>query len=55
LVYEPLGNPTWKDILSKQNPKGNSLVVFIDSVEDPRNLGAILRTASALVLMSYNQ
>ena len=47
LVYEPLGNPTWKDILIKAKSKRDSLVVFIDSVEDPRNLGAILRTASA--------
>ncbi|NLJ50434.1 MAG: 23S rRNA (guanosine(2251)-2'-O)-methyltransferase RlmB [Candidatus Atribacteria bacterium] len=47
LVYEPLGNPTWKDILIKVKSKRDSLVVFVDSVEDPRNLGAILRTATA--------
>ncbi|MDI9594445.1 MAG: 23S rRNA (guanosine(2251)-2'-O)-methyltransferase RlmB [Atribacterota bacterium] len=47
LVYEPLGSPTWKDILTKAKSKKDSLVVFVDSVEDPRNLGAILRTASA--------
>jgi len=47
LIYEPLGAPTWKDILLKVKSKPEALVVFVDSVEDPRNLGAIIRTASA--------
>ena len=48
LFYEPLGGPTWQDILLKAKANPDAIVVFVDSVEDPRNLGALLRTASAL-------
>lgn len=38
--------PSWKEILARVRGKRDSLVLFVDRVEDPRNLGAIIRTAA---------
>lgn len=38
--------PSWKEILTKVKGTRDALVLFIDRVEDPRNLGAIIRTAA---------
>ncbi|MEI6157129.1 MAG: RNA methyltransferase, partial [Atribacterota bacterium] len=48
LFCEPYQPVDWKTIRNRVLEKKNGIVVFIDSVEDPRNLGAIIRTASVL-------
>lgn len=37
---------SWKDLLEKTQRRRDALVLFVDRVEDPRNLGAIVRTAA---------
>lgn len=37
--------PSWKAVLARTKGKRDALVLFVDRVEDPRNLGAIIRTA----------
>ena len=36
-----------KDLLNQLNKKDSSVVLIVDSIEDPRNFGAILRTCDA--------
>lgn len=35
----------WKDLLEQSRLDRNAVVVFVDRVEDPRNLGALIRSA----------
>jgi 23S rRNA (guanosine2251-2'-O)-methyltransferase len=37
---------SWKDLLGSTRNRRDALVLFVDRVEDPRNLGAIIRTAA---------
>ncbi|MBC5825357.1 MAG: 23S rRNA (guanosine(2251)-2'-O)-methyltransferase RlmB [Candidatus Eremiobacteraeota bacterium] len=46
-VAPPFGYVAWPDMLRSIQRDGESLVVAIDHVEDPHNLGAILRNAEA--------
>ncbi|MBN1140527.1 MAG: 23S rRNA (guanosine(2251)-2'-O)-methyltransferase RlmB [Deltaproteobacteria bacterium] len=49
LVLEPFAYTPWEELLRRcrQGGKGNSLVLLLDSITDPRNFGAILRSADA--------
>lgn len=38
--------PSWKELLKRTREHKDALVLFVDRVEDPRNLGAIIRTAA---------
>ncbi|MCX7729985.1 MAG: 23S rRNA (guanosine(2251)-2'-O)-methyltransferase RlmB [Candidatus Caldatribacterium sp.] len=38
--------PSWREILARVKGHQDALVLFVDRVEDPRNLGAIIRTAA---------
>ncbi|MCS7241535.1 23S rRNA (guanosine(2251)-2'-O)-methyltransferase RlmB [Candidatus Caldatribacterium sp.] len=38
--------PSWREILARVKDRQDALVLFVDRVEDPRNLGAIIRTAA---------
>lgn len=46
LVFREEEKPSWKDLLRRTREKKGALVLFVDRVEDPRNLGAIIRTAA---------
>ncbi|ADH84990.1 23S rRNA (guanosine(2251)-2'-O)-methyltransferase RlmB [Desulfurivibrio alkaliphilus] len=41
------GQPTLEGLLASLQPKENQLLLALDSIQDPRNLGAIIRTAAA--------
>ena len=43
----PLPQPGWKTVLSRLRGKSEAAVVFSDRLEDPRNLGSLIRTAGA--------
>jgi len=49
LVVEPFIFASWQQLidLCRQRGAGNNLVLFLDSITDPRNFGAILRSADA--------
>lgn len=53
------GHPTIKDFLDRHQDVSNSLVLMLDSIYDPQNLGAILRAAECfgvdLVIYSKNR
>ncbi len=38
--------PSWKELLRRTRDQKDAFVLFVDRVEDPRNLGAIIRTAA---------
>ncbi len=38
----------YQDIVEQAKSQANSIILILDGVEDPRNLGAILRTAEAV-------
>lgn len=44
--------PTWDDLLTRLEGAGSALLMLVDGVEDPRNLGAVLRSAEALGVMA---
>ncbi|HQE25945.1 MAG TPA: RNA methyltransferase, partial [Candidatus Atribacteria bacterium] len=46
LVAQPRIFPSWQEILEKNKVSPEATVVFVDRVEDPVNLGAIIRTAA---------
>ncbi|MGQ9622308.1 MAG: 23S rRNA (guanosine(2251)-2'-O)-methyltransferase RlmB [Candidatus Caldatribacteriaceae bacterium] len=46
LVFREGEKPSWKDLLRRTREKKDALVLFVDRVEDPRNLGAVIRTAA---------
>ncbi len=46
LLATPRVSPSWQDFLEEVAGDPKALVGFVDRVEDPRNLGAIIRTAS---------
>ncbi|MEJ2192924.1 MAG: 23S rRNA (guanosine(2251)-2'-O)-methyltransferase RlmB [Nitrospirota bacterium] len=47
-VQEPTGRPALEDLLAVPSRRGEPpLFVVLDLIEDPRNLGSILRTAEA--------
>ena len=48
LVAQPRIFPSWQEILEKNKVSPEATVVFVDRVEDPVNLGAIIRTAAFL-------
>ncbi|MBF0189852.1 MAG: 23S rRNA (guanosine(2251)-2'-O)-methyltransferase RlmB [Magnetococcales bacterium] len=39
--------PTWETLLDRLEEQGDPVLLLLDGVEDPRNLGAILRSAEA--------
>ncbi len=43
----PLPARGWKEVLSHVREKKEAVVVFTDRLEDPRNLGSLIRTARA--------
>ena len=50
----------FSDFLKESKNKDNELVLLLDKIEDPRNFGAIIRTAaavgvSAIFIKNYNQ
>jgi len=47
LVVEPLDPPDLDDVLRAAEPTGRSIVVVLDQVTDPHNVGAVLRSAAA--------
>ena len=48
LAVEPLAEPDLEDVLRRAAIlSGRSVVVVLDQVSDPRNVGAVLRSASA--------
>lgn len=46
LVFREEEKSSWKDLLQRTKQKKGALILFVDRVEDPRNLGAIIRTAA---------
>lgn len=46
LVTRLKKQPTWKDILERVSGDRNAIVAFLDRIEDPRNLGALIRAAA---------
>lgn len=46
LLAQPRGLLTWQEILDKNKNFPEATVVFVDRVEDPVNLGTIVRTAA---------
>jgi len=46
LLAQPRPLPTWQEILDKNKTSPEATVVFVDRVEDPVNLGTIVRTAA---------
>jgi 23S rRNA (guanosine2251-2'-O)-methyltransferase len=47
LAVEPLDPPDLDDVLRRAEPTGRSIVVVLDQVTDPHNVGAVLRSAAA--------
>ena len=48
LAVEPLAEPDLEDVLRRaRTVSGRSVVVLLDQVSDPHNVGAVLRSASA--------
>ena len=47
LQVEPLANLDLDDVLTAEPPDGRRIVVVLDQVSDPHNVGAVLRSAAA--------
>ena len=47
LQVKPLALQTIDDVIERTNARTNAMVVFLDQVTDPHNIGAILRSAAA--------
>lgn len=47
LEAEPLAAPDLADALAAASPNGRSIVLVLDRVSDPHNVGAVLRSAAA--------
>jgi 23S rRNA (guanosine2251-2'-O)-methyltransferase len=48
LAVEPLAEPDFEDVLRRAaGMSGRSVIVLLDEVSDPHNVGAVLRSASA--------
>jgi len=48
LDCSPLSNISLKDLIAKASNKDKSVVLLLDQVSDPHNIGAIIRSTSAL-------
>ena len=46
-IFDPLEYASFEDLLAKIEPSGPSLILALDRVEDPGNLGALMRSALA--------
>lgn len=44
--------PTWEDMLDRIQQAPGSLLLLLDGIEDPRNLGAVIRSAEAFGAMA---
>ena len=47
LQVKPLALQTIDDVIERTNARANAMVIFLDQVTDPHNIGAILRSAAA--------
>ena len=46
-VFDPISCPSWETFRETLPPEGPALVLALDRVEDPGNLGALMRSALA--------